>query len=276
MTIDVFGKLHLPTIIIGDLRVALMRENPEGGQSPFQWLEPGYSGDVWAPLVERLKAGYESLPSERQILVKDALESAVDRCMVQWLGAEVTLTLLDWIYVVAPEIFSSKIIVTMIFHKNPIDDKETGYWVGQFMSRLMDEWSRLNILFIKDAIKNKSIDSWRNLIISASIDRCVDVAYWIGLLLKDRPNLASEVANEMSRSLIGGYSSSSVGDVVRKEAISAFVDAAGLIEGYKNINKERQEEIYFLGNMVCGTGDFLGCLTGVGVSRDVIGGRYAH
>lgn len=243
---------HIATQIIGDLRIALDRDFPVNGCPPFEWLAPGYGQNIRARILDRLILGYRSLPFERKALVKEAFHSALNRCATNWLGAEITLNLLDWIHAVAPEVISSHDFASLLFHRNSEDLRETSYWISQLVGRL-DRWN-INEAEIRRATHSKLVSQWSDLISSTSKDDRADVCYWIGKLLKEDSGIVNEILNNLSNNLSTKFLKeiSSGKNISDDEAIRAFCIGAE-IHGRKEILVAEEQTVFatlqvFVGN----------------------------
>lgn len=179
------------SLILHDLTVASGRAMSMDGRVPFDWLEPGYSNDIYLPAPQRLNAGLISLPAKERRLTARGVRAALSTAATQWLGAQLTLNLLDWARVSVPELLSPRLLVALVFHHNPHDQAESAFWIREIVRRY-ESW-QLNVFGLAEAAKSVSAEQWMSVARrSADADR-VDVTCWLIGLFKGDASLVSAV-----------------------------------------------------------------------------------
>ena len=122
--------------ILRDLPISLGLARPDALSAPFAWLGPAFGDDVYSPTTDRLVTAWRAADPAVQLKTRQGLILAIDRAATTWLGAELTLALLDWAHDIAPEHIPASRWVALLFHRNPADGAETAFWVRHLVERL--------------------------------------------------------------------------------------------------------------------------------------------
>ena len=181
----------IASAILRDLLIALGLARPDATVAPFEWLGEAFGDDVYSPTVDRLANAWRAANAPLQAKTRSALILAIDRAATSWLGAERTLVMLDWAHEISPEDIPASRWIALLFHRSPMDQVETAYWVRQIVERL-DRW-QLNpyaLLVTAEPIPERE---WVRLVLSTSERDRVDVSGWLLRLLVSRPDLCRAI-----------------------------------------------------------------------------------
>ncbi len=182
--------------ILRDLKVAARRAPPVEGRPPFRWLEPGYSNDVYLPHIERLTSGFRSLTADEIDITIAALGEALEVATAHWSGAQVTLDLLDWLYVIAPELLAPRTLARLLTHHNKLDPAESAMWLRELTARF-DLWSA-NLPAIGDHLKGMIESDWKNLLSRSSYNDQIDIAICLMEMVRaDQPSIVKLIHDEV-------------------------------------------------------------------------------
>jgi len=165
------------SLILHDLKVATGRALAIDGRAPFTWLEPGFSSDIYVSVQQRLDAGLSSLPAGERRLTATGIRTALSTAVSQWMGAQVTLTLLDWVRVSVPELLTPKVLLALIFLYNPNDKNESAYWIRE-ISRRYESW-HIELAQLVDSSNEVSEAEWSAVALRSDDSDRIDVACWL-------------------------------------------------------------------------------------------------
>lgn len=186
---------NLAINILRDLKIATGRFPTTDGYPPFEWLEPGYSKEIQIPHAIRLANGFACLHSVEAKFTEDALLVALNKAATSWIGAVVTLELLDWIHISAPHLFNPNDYIELLFHENPENLDETHFWISELINRY-DAWAIKTESLQKHAA-NRSTDKWLSLIYKVSdIDR-VAITLWVLRLLSHNKQITKQIFTDV-------------------------------------------------------------------------------
>ena len=165
------------SLILHDLKVATGRALAIDGRAPFAWLEPGFSSDIYLSVHRRLDAGLRSSPADERRLTAAGIRTALSTAVSQWMGAQVTLTLLDWARVSVPELLNSKILFAFVFLHNPNDKNESAYWIRE-ISRRYESWN-IDLAQLVESSNEVSETNWSAVALRSDDSDRIDVACWL-------------------------------------------------------------------------------------------------